>query len=346
LRVDLKLIFLFSIPEADGPLAAEGTKIVSRGAGPEAAPGMDTTRDLSLFAGPAVYDSAGAQAVALRPGLTLQLARVACGVPFRAEFAIQDSPVIFGFMLAGLNRCRYEEGPLRRSTRVHGSGSNRITYLPETAGVLECRAGMHRLSIIATREFLEPYLALGRARTPGGLAAALGGRKEAFQWAGRRSVDKMRLVADILGQPYCGGLRRLHLEARALELVGMQLGELLAPGAGLSRTPALGAADEARIREAREILVRDMENPPSLAGLARLAGVNERKLKTGFKQVFGLPVFEYFRNYRLEMARELLGSGAMTVTEAAMHVGYRSLGHFSAEFRRKFGQTPKKFQGR
>jgi AraC-like DNA-binding protein len=314
---------------------------------------MGTGNTLSLFAGPTVYRT-GTEAVALRPGLTLQLARIAPGVPVFTEFTIQDSPIIFGFMLAGLNRCRYVDGPLRRTTRIHGSGSNRITYLPDTAGSLECRAGMHRLSIIVSQEFLEPYLALERARTPGPLAAALSGRRETFQWAGRRSVHKMRLVADILGGPYGGALRRLHLEARALELIGAQLDEFLAPdttraggrGAGAAPGPLRGAADVARIRDAREILVQDMENPPSLAELARMAGINEKKLKAGFKQVFGVPVFEYFRAYRLDMAREMLASGAMTVTEVAMHVGYQSLGHFSAEFRKKYGLPPKKFQTR
>lgn len=91
------------------------------------------------------------------------------------------------------------------------------------------------------------------------------------------------------------------------------------------------------------MLVRDMENPPSLAQLAKMAGLSEKKLKMGFKQVFGLPVFEYFRNYRLEIARELLASGGMNVTEVGMHIGYQNLSHFSHEFFRRYGVTPKKF---
>ena len=109
--------------------------------------------------------------------------------------------------------------------------------------------------------------------------------------------------------------------------------------------PRLAASDVSRVRDAREILLQDMENPPSMTQLARMAGINEKKLKYGFKQVFGMPVFEYFRNYRLEMARDLLASGIMSVTEVGVHIGYQSLSHFSEEFRKKFGVTPKKFQG-
>ena len=295
------------------------------------------------FAGIEACRLAGAEPFGLRPGLSLQLAHVAPAATFRTEFAIQDSPIIFGFMLAGMNHCRYSEGTLRNIKGIHDGGSNRITYLPETVGSMECKGGMHRLSIIASREFLEPYLFAETYRVQQALADALSGKKRAFQWTGQRSIRKMRLVADIFTGSYSGPLRRLHLETRALELIGLQLEEYLSPD-DPAPLPTLKVSDVSRIRDARELLVQDMENPPSMAQLARMAGINEKKLKCGFKQVFGVPVFEYFRNYRLEIARELLASGIMNVTEVGMHVGYRSLSHFSEEFRKKYGVTPKRYQ--
>ncbi|WP_233482585.1 helix-turn-helix transcriptional regulator [Desulfovibrio desulfuricans] len=202
---------------------------------------------------------------------------------------------------------------------------------------------MQRLSILVAPEFLEEYLEIERAKLPKGLAGAMLGNNTAFQWIGRRCSLKMRIVADVLGAVYAGPLRRLHLEARTLELIGLQLAEYLSPDVFHS-PPKLTATDLSRIRDAREILLQDMENPPSLGQLSSLSGLNEKKLKYGFKQVFGMPVFEYFRSYRLEMARELLASGIMNVTEVGMHIGYQSLSHFSEEFRNKFGVTPKKFQ--
>lgn len=284
----------------------------------------------------------GIEAVALRSGLMLQLAHIAPAAAFTRQFAIQESPVIFGFMLAGQNVCHYSEGALRRTKAAHGGGSNRITYLPETVGSMECTGGMHRLSILASREFLEPYLSAETARMPRDFAGALAGNTEAFQWTGQHCIQKMRLVAEMFTNAHCGGLRRLHLETRALELIGMQLSEYLTP----TPQPTLKGTDISRIREARELLVQDMENPPSMAQLARMAGINEKKLKHGFKQVFGVPVFEYFRAYRLEIARELLTSGGMNVTEVGVHIGYQNLSHFSEAFRKKFGVTPKQFQKR
>ena len=305
---------------------------------------MNHKQDTAAFAASNVYRMAGGAALPLKPGLALQFAQVPASACFRKEFAIDHSPLIFGFMLAGLNCCHYAEGALRHTRCVHTGGSNRITYLPETSGVLDCKGGMQRLSILVAPEFLEGYLEQERAKLPTGLAGAINGKNAAFQWTGRQCPQKMRIVADILGAAYAGPLRKMHLEARALELMGMQLSEYLDLDASLP-VPRLAASDASRVRDAREILLQDMENPPSMTQLARMAGINEKKLKYGFKQVFGMPVFEYFRNYRLEMARDLLASGIMSVTEVGVHIGYQSLSHFSEEFRKKFGVTPKKFQG-
>lgn len=46
----------------------------------------------------------------------------------------------------------------------------------------------------------------------------------------------------------------------------------------------------------------------------------------------------------MEVARELLAAGDMNVTEIGVHIGYQSLSHFSHEFFKRYGVTPKKFQ--
>ena len=304
---------------------------------------MKHNPDTAAFAASDVYRMTGTTPLALKPGLALQFAHVPAAVRCQSKFAIDHSPVIFGFMLVGLNCCRYVDGALRRTQCVHTGGSNRITYLPETSGILDCKGGMQRLSILVAPEFIEEYLELEQAKLPKGLADALAGKKSAFQWTGRQCPQKMRIVADVLGAAYAGPLRRMQLEARTLELISIQLSEYLSPGSP-QPVPKLVASDVTRIRDAREILLQDMENPPSISQLSNMAGINEKKLKYGFKLVFGMPIFEYFRSYRLEMARELLASGIMSVTEVGMQIGYQSLSHFSEEFRKKFGMTPKKFQ--
>ncbi|MEA4855394.1 AraC family transcriptional regulator [Solidesulfovibrio sp.] len=154
----------------------------------------------------------------------------------------------------------------------------------------------------------------------------------------------MALLSQIIQNNYSGAVQKLFLESLVLELMAWQLHECLdtASADSQDRCP-LKKTDVERIRAARELLLRDFDHPPSVAMLARMVGINEKKLKAGFKQVFGQPVFESFRDYRLERAREMLVSGAVTVSEAAYQIGYQSLSHFSRAFRERYGLNPKEY---
>ena len=72
-------------------------------------------------------------------------------------------------------------------------------------------------------------------------------------------------------------------------------------------------------------------------------GLSINKLKEGFKQIYGEPVFSFQFDYKMELARQLLASGALNVNEVGLRVGYSTASHFIAAFKKKYGVTPKKF---
>ena len=98
-----------------------------------------------------------------------------------------------------------------------------------------------------------------------------------------------------------------------------------------------------KIYQAKEILLSNLENPPSLMELARQVALNDFKLKRGFRQVVGTSAFKYLHDYRLEKARQLLVSGEMNVEEVAFKVGFDSRSYFALAFRKKFGLNPKQY---
>ena len=106
------------------------------------------------------------------------------------------------------------------------------------------------------------------------------------------------------------------------------------------KSRALKSKDLERVHAAREILVEDIANPPSLQQLAEQVGIGDYKLKRDFRQAFGTTVFGYLRLHRLECARQLLTARQMNVSEAAEFVGYSSLSKFTAAFKRQFGILP------
>ncbi|WP_299012422.1 AraC family transcriptional regulator [uncultured Polaribacter sp.] len=98
-----------------------------------------------------------------------------------------------------------------------------------------------------------------------------------------------------------------------------------------------------KIRKAKEIIISRMAEPPTLQELANEIGLNLKKLKEGFKQIYGDTVFSFLLDYKMEHARKLLESNQHNVNEVGLQVGYSTASHFIAAFKKKFGTTPKKY---
>lgn len=81
----------------------------------------------------------------------------------------------------------------------------------------------------------------------------------------------------------------------------------------------------------------------SVHGIAAQVGVSADYLSRQFRRVIGIAAQEYLRRYRFARAMELLQSGA-AVGEVASQVGFRSLCHFSREFKREMGVTPSQYR--
>lgn len=147
----------------------------------------------------------------------------------------------------------------------------------------------------------------------------------------------------LLNCPYQGLTKQIYLESKCWELVALRL-EQLSVESNSSLSTHLKPDDIERIYQAKAILTCDWQTPPSLLELARQVGLNDYKLKLGFRQVFGTTAFGYLWHYRMEQARQLLAEGQYSIKEVATLVGYSKQSNFAAAFRKKFGLNPKRYQ--
>lgn len=146
-------------------------------------------------------------------------------------------------------------------------------------------------------------------------------------------------IHSILNCDYSNGLKKLFLLSKTIELLVLQAESF--DRLQHSKSEYLKHDhDKERIVFARDYLVKNMESPPTLAELAKIAGVNEYKLKRGFKEMFNQTAFSYLSDLRLDLARKQLSEGKKQATEIAFELGYCSLQHFSNAFRKKFGIAP------
>jgi AraC-like DNA-binding protein len=165
-----------------------------------------------------------------------------------------------------------------------------------------------------------------------------------FYRQGVTTPEMQVLLHQILHCPYEGAIKQMYLEGKVLELAALQFAQFMVGACPTPTETALKADEIERLHHARDILSRQFHDPPSILTLARQVGLNDFKLKQGFRACFGTTVFGYLREYRLEQARLLLTDGQLNVQQVARAIGYTHIGHLAAAFKRKFGVNPKEYQ--
>lgn len=130
-----------------------------------------------------------------------------------------------------------------------------------------------------------------------------------------------------------------YMDAKILELLSLQF-QKNKP----SNNSQLTSNDTDKIKEAAYILISDIHNPPSIRDLALNIGINEKKLKQGFKAVFNTTVYGYLFNYKMSLARQLLLDTNKSIYEIGLQCGYDYPSHFSTAFKRNFNISPNEFK--
>ncbi len=137
-------------------------------------------------------------------------------------------------------------------------------------------------------------------------------------------------------------IKPLYFKGKAYELLSLYFNRN--EDADIERCPFL--VDEVnviKIKKAKDIVISRMSEPPSLQELADEIALSLKKLKEGFKQIYGDSVYSFLLDYKMEVARKLLESGTHNVNEVGLKVGYSTSSHFIAAFKKKYGITPKKY---
>ena len=137
-------------------------------------------------------------------------------------------------------------------------------------------------------------------------------------------------------------IKNLYYKGKGYELLSLFFNRNEDPNA--EQCPFLIDEDNVmKIRKAKEIIIANMAEPPGLQELADEIGLNLKKLKMGFKQIYGDTVYGFLFDYKMNIARKLLDSGSYNVNEVGLKIGYSTGSHFIAAFKKKFATTPKKY---
>lgn len=150
-------------------------------------------------------------------------------------------------------------------------------------------------------------------------------------------ADQRAVVGSLLQPPVPKAAQSLWYQSKALELMAHFLFTPKDPELFCMRQKRV-ARD--RVERTKELLARDVANPPTLEALGQEVGCSPFHLSRIFSREVGLTIPQFLRNLRMDRAAELLRSGRYNVTEAATEVGYASLSHFSKAFCETIGCCP------
>lgn len=96
-----------------------------------------------------------------------------------------------------------------------------------------------------------------------------------------------------------------------------------------------------RMKQVEALLLKDVsDKPPIIADLSKVAAMSPSKLKNIFKEVYGMPINQYYQKHRMNRAKAMLLTKKYSLREIADAVGFESVSAFTKVYRKVFNETP------
>jgi AraC-like DNA-binding protein len=153
------------------------------------------------------------------------------------------------------------------------------------------------------------------------------------------SAEMSRALNQLLNVSYAGDLKRVHLEAKALELICL-MSDVMSERPD-SAPVRLTPADVERLHEVRSLLSRSFADCPSIMDLSRKVGINRNKLSYGFRHLFKTTISDFCHENRMQAGWELLRESTLPISIVAENAGYAQTPAFSNAFKKRFGISPR-----
>lgn len=150
------------------------------------------------------------------------------------------------------------------------------------------------------------------------------------------------ILSQIVNYNLHPSIKSLYVKGKIYELIALYFNR--SPNADIEQCPYLADEENVKkIKKAKEIILANMAEPPTLAELSSEVGLSLKRLKEGFKQIYGDSVYSFLFDHKMDYAKRLLETGQYNVNEIGLRIGYSTSSHFIAAFKKKYNTTPKKY---
>jgi AraC family transcriptional regulator, transcriptional activator of the genes for pyochelin and ferripyochelin receptors len=231
------------------------------------------------------------------------------------------------------------------SSQVLNKNYHNFQYNHQFGGEHTIHSGdFHALTITYQLDFLRQLLQTDDSSCIGQLGNHLYGQKP---WmAGEKALSFQGRLAEVIGSirrcPFNGVTKYLYLESKMMELFVLQMEQAQAILERKNDDANWSVADRNKLHEVKNYIENAYLDAFNLKDLTYKFGLNEFKLKKGYRQLFQTTVFGHVHQLRMQKAKTLLEEKAMNVSETAFFIGYNNVASFCTEFKKRFGCSPGK----
>ena len=150
------------------------------------------------------------------------------------------------------------------------------------------------------------------------------------------------LLHEIINCNLQGAFKKMFMESKALSLLLCFQKCGAANQADCTETCMFltRPIEKEKILKAREIILGRLSDPPTISEISFIVGTNQCYLKKGFKELFGVTVYDFIQEQRMLQAKMLLTTTDSTVSQVADRIGFSSLSNFSSAFKKYSGVSP------
>lgn len=140
--------------------------------------------------------------------------------------------------------------------------------------------------------------------------------------------------------------RKLLIEAKSLKLITTLIRRFRVESTLTSTTYRFSDSDVRLLNQAKNYIIDNIQQTPTVKELSQLIGMNTNKLQKGFHLLFSKSIRQFTIILKMHLALSLLDQGDLSISEVAYRIGYTNKSHFSQLFKKEFGLLPSEYTNR
>ncbi|MDR1020316.1 MAG: AraC family transcriptional regulator [Synergistaceae bacterium] len=135
--------------------------------------------------------------------------------------------------------------------------------------------------------------------------------------------------------------RQFFFESKFMEIMSRIIAHNLPVDDGVTD---MGEFETEQIKKIPGILMKRIDTPPSIPELAHELSLSGTAMKSGFKKIFGEPIYAHHRNLCLERAAIMLLNANKSILQIAIDAGYANGENFCNAFKKRYGLSPSQYR--